>query len=49
MKNITNTLAFSVSRLDRRYIQFALLLLTLGLLVIGAGAPAGGGGIGGGG
>ena len=32
------------TRIDSRTIQFILLVLTLGLLAIGAGAPVGGGG-----
>jgi hypothetical protein len=43
MNNTLNSLYLSVSRLDRRQIQFILLIVSLALLVIGAGAPIGGG------
>ncbi len=39
MENYKNELTSLFSRIDRRHIQFALVVLALSLLVIGAGAP----------
>jgi hypothetical protein len=43
MNNIIERITISIGRIDRRYIQLVLLILSLALLVIGAGAPGGGG------
>lgn len=39
MKSYKNELTSLMSKVDRRHIQFALLVLALSMLVIGAGAP----------
>jgi hypothetical protein len=44
MKSQMTNLILSGGRINRQHIQFILLILSLGLLVIGAGAPAGAGG-----
>ena len=46
MKNIAREIILSASKLDRRHIEFILLIVSLGLLVLSAGAPEVGGGIG---
>jgi hypothetical protein len=43
MNRHLNNLLLHVSKIDRQHIQLLFLLLSLGLLVIGAGAPIGGG------
>lgn len=43
MKGLVQEVKINIGRLDRRHIQFILLLLTLILLVLGAGAPGAGG------
>ena len=47
MNKTIQKLTLSLSKIDRRHLQLMLVLLTLGLLVIGAGAPAVSGGAGG--
>jgi hypothetical protein len=44
MKAVFPQIADFVSRIDRRHLQIALMVIVLVLLVIGAGAPAGAGG-----
>jgi len=44
MKRIVRDLTLAAGNIDRRYIQFILVLLALSLFAIGAGAPIGGGG-----
>jgi len=39
MKNTINTLAVSFTKINKTHLQFALMLLTLVMLVLGAGAP----------
>jgi hypothetical protein len=43
MKDLFRELQLGFAHLDRRHIQFILLILTLILLVLGAGAPGAGG------
>jgi hypothetical protein len=43
MKNTLNQLALHAQKIDRRHIQFVLVLLGLVMLVLGAGAPEDGG------
>ncbi len=47
MKHIMQVTKMSLGQIDRRYIQLALLILSLSLFVLGAGAPGAPGGIGG--
>ena len=47
MKKILQVSRQYVGKLDRRHIQFVLLILSLSLFVLGAGAPGSSGGIGG--
>lgn len=44
MKDTIRQLTFSVSQIDRRLIQAAILVAVLTMFVLGAGAPAAGGG-----
>jgi hypothetical protein len=44
MKKFTLEINKLATHIDSRTIQFALLVITLSLLAIGAGAPVGGGG-----
>ena len=44
MKKFSFELTKLSTHIDSRTIQFILLVLTLGLLALGAGAPVGGGG-----
>lgn len=39
MKNTINYLALSLTKINKTHLQFALMLLTLVMLVLGAGAP----------
>ncbi len=39
MQKMISQVAFSLSKINKTHIQFALMLLTLIMLVIGAGAP----------
>jgi hypothetical protein len=39
MESYKNNLTSLLSKVDRRHLQFALLILTLSMLVISAGAP----------
>lgn len=39
MKNTLNYLALSLTKINKTHLQFALMLLTLVMLVLGAGAP----------
>lgn len=39
MKNTFALFALSLSKINKTHIQFALMLLTLAMLVLGAGAP----------
>lgn len=39
-------LATSVAKVNRQHIQFAFLILSLGMLVLGLGAPEDGGNVG---
>ncbi|HET9913130.1 MAG TPA: hypothetical protein VFQ13_14640 [Anaerolineales bacterium] len=39
MKNTINSLALSLTKINKTHLQFALMLLTLVMLVLGAGAP----------
>jgi hypothetical protein len=43
MKDLFRELQLGIGHLDRRHVQFILLILTLILLVLGAGAPGAGG------
>jgi hypothetical protein len=47
MKHLSNEITLRISKLDRNSVQLILLLVTLGMLVIGAGAPVSSGGPGG--
>jgi hypothetical protein len=47
MKNFTNQMTLSMSKVNRQTVQLILLIVSIGLFVIGAGAPCGNGGIGG--
>ncbi|MFN8414210.1 MAG: hypothetical protein U0Z26_17650 [Anaerolineales bacterium] len=44
MKKQFALLAFSAQKIDRQYIQMALMLVALAMLVIGVGAPSDGSG-----
>ncbi len=44
MKSLTHDVSLALSHVDRRTIQFILVLISVGMLVIGAGAPLGDGG-----
>ena len=46
MKLSFNNLVVSLTKINKTHLQFALMLLTLVMLVIGAGAPEEVGGIG---
>jgi hypothetical protein len=39
MKNLFNQAVLSVSKLNKTHLQFALMMVTLVMLVLGAGAP----------
>jgi hypothetical protein len=39
MKNTLNQFVLSVSRINKTHLQFAMMLIALGMLVLGAGAP----------
>ncbi len=39
MKNTFNQIVLSLAKIDKTHLQFALMLLTLVMLVLGAGAP----------
>ena len=43
MEGLIREIKLSIGNLDRRHVQFILLILTLILLVLGAGAPGAGG------
>jgi hypothetical protein len=43
MNRIKTSLTLFAARIDRQHVRLFLLILSLGLLVIGAGAPVGGG------
>jgi hypothetical protein len=47
MKNLTNKMTVSMSKVDRQTVQIVLLIVSISLFLIGAGAPMGNGGIGG--
>jgi hypothetical protein len=47
MKKLSTELALTISKADKNTIQLILLVITLGMLVIGAGAPISIGGPGG--
>jgi hypothetical protein len=47
MKNTFNQFALSITKINRTHLKFALMLLALVMLVLGAGAPEDIGGIGG--
>ncbi len=44
MKDTIRQITLSVSQIDRRLIQIAILVAALTMFVLGAGAPAAGGG-----
>ncbi len=46
MKNLMNTFALKMTKMDRRHLQLFLVLLSLILFVLGAGAPGASGDIG---
>lgn len=46
MKLPLNSLALSLSKINKTHLQFALMILTLVMLVLGAGAPEDVGGVG---
>ena len=46
MKNLFNHAVLSVTKINKTHLQFALMLLTLVMLVLGAGAPEEIGGVG---
>ena len=46
MKNLLNQFLFAVSKINKTHVNFAISLLALALLVLGAGAPEDIGGIG---
>ena len=46
MKKTINHFALSITKINKTHLQFALMLLTLVMLVLGAGAPEDVGGIG---
>jgi len=39
MKNTFNQLVLSISKINKTHIQFAMMLLAVVMLVLGAGAP----------
>lgn len=39
MKNTLNQFVFSISRINKTHLQFAMMLIALVMLVLGAGAP----------
>jgi len=39
MKNTFNQIALSISKINKTHLQFALMLMALTMLVLGAGAP----------
>jgi len=39
MKNFFNQAVLSISKINKTHLQFALMMLTLVMLVLGAGAP----------
>ena len=39
MKNLFNQAGLSLSKINKTHLQFALMLITLVMLVLGAGAP----------
>lgn len=39
MKNTVNQFVLSLTKINKTHLQFALMLLTLVMLVLGAGAP----------
>ncbi len=39
MKNTINQFVLSLTKINKTHLQFALMLLTLVMLVLGAGAP----------
>jgi hypothetical protein len=39
MKNTINQLVLSVSKINKTHLQFAMMLIALVMLVMGAGAP----------
>jgi hypothetical protein len=39
MKNTLNQFVLSISRMNKTHLQFALMLIALVMLVLGAGAP----------
>jgi len=46
MKNTINLFVLSFTKINKTHLQYALMLLTLVMLVLGAGAPEDVGGIG---
>lgn len=46
MKLSLNTLVLSLTKINKTHLQFALMVITLVMLVLGAGAPEEVGGIG---
>ncbi len=46
MKNTLNQIVFFATKINKTHLQFALMLLVLTMLVLGAGAPEDIGGIG---
>jgi len=46
MKLPINSLTLSLSKINKTHLQFALMILTLVMLVLGAGAPEDVGGVG---
>jgi hypothetical protein len=46
MKLSFNTLVLSLTKINKTHLQFALMLITLVMLVLGAGAPEEVGGVG---
>jgi hypothetical protein len=46
MKLSINSLALSLSKINKTHLQFALMIVTLVMLVLGAGAPEEVGGVG---
>jgi hypothetical protein len=46
MKLSFNTLVLSLTKINKTHLQFALMVLTLVMLVLGAGAPEEVGGVG---
>lgn len=46
MKLPINSIALSFSKINKTHLQFALMILTLVMLVLGAGAPEDVGGVG---